>query len=121
MFEGWSPPMSPLSGSGPLMPGRAWRCVVVQGGWTSGAKGVLWHHEPPHVGQDAGKLSLPGVLTKVLTGAHTRDMNSHDFTITSHTCRVCGTEVLCDEDTGARMHRDVTYDKACRELRNGRT
>lgn len=48
-------------------------------------------------------------------------MDAYDFTITSHICRVCGTEVLTDQESGAELHRDVTYDTACAEIRDGRT
>lgn len=43
------------------------------------------------------------------------------FNITSRICRVCRTELLCDQETGAEVHRDITYDKACAEIRKGRT
>ena len=36
------------------------------------------------------------------------DMDTN-FTITSSICETCGTEVLRDEESGAEVHRDITY------------
>lgn len=38
-------------------------------------------------------------------------MMSDYFEITSGTCETCGTDVLCDEESGAEVHLDPSYAK----------